>query len=170
MQPCLQFPGSGPSGPAARMPTVVAGVFCSKLDRFAIGSPQPPPGGGLQSVSRRSASRRSARAARPLGCGLVACRIDAAGISGPPPGGGPLIACCSYVSFAGCDPQIVFHSLNELPPINSRRIEVGAISSGSIGTKLSRNFSSRRASSYSGTVSGTSRSSGSAKGRSTESS
>ena len=47
--------------------------------------------------------------------------------------------------------------LKLLPPMNSRSSDVGGISAGSIGMKLSRNFSSRRASPYSGTVSGTSR-------------
>ena len=47
--------------------------------------------------------------------------------------------------------------LKLLPPMNSRRIDVGGISSGGIGMKLSRNLRMRRASSYSGTVSGTSR-------------
>lgn len=47
--------------------------------------------------------------------------------------------------------------LKLLPPMNSRSSEVGGISAGSIGMKLSRNFNSRLASPYSGTVSGTSR-------------
>ena len=58
--------------------------------------------------------------------------------------------------------------LKLLPPINSRSREVGGISDASIGMKLSRKWSIRRASSYSGTVSGTSRKIGSAKGRSTD--
>ena len=49
--------------PAAADRTEVA---CCKLDVGDVGSPQPPLGGGLQ-----FASRRSARTARPLGCGLV---------------------------------------------------------------------------------------------------
>ena len=47
--------------------------------------------------------------------------------------------------------------LKLLPPMNSRMIDVGGISSGGMGVKFFRNFSMRRASSYSGTVSGTSR-------------
>jgi len=43
---------------------VLAEVFVCKLGRFATGSPQPPPGGGLQLLT--------VDAARPLGCGLFA--------------------------------------------------------------------------------------------------
>ena len=44
--------------------------------------------------------------------------------------------------------------LKLLPPMNSRMIDVGGISSGGMGVKFFRNLSMRRASSYSGSVSG----------------
>lgn len=44
--------------------------------------------------------------------------------------------------------------LKLLPPMNSRRMDVGGISSGGMGVKFFRNLSMRRASSYSGSVSG----------------
>ena len=58
--------------------------------------------------------------------------------------------------------------LKLLPPMNSRSIEVGGISSEAMGMKLSRNFSRRLASPYSGSVSGTSRRMGSTFERSTD--
>ncbi len=97
-------------------------------------------------------------------CGSPSVRRRRRRRAGASPREGPQLAQGSRASPRKLRP--IFHSLryspNELPPMNSRRIEVGGISSGIIGTKLSRNLSMRRASSYSGIVSGTSRSSGSA--------
>ena len=45
-------------------PPIFAEIFCSNLDCAAVGSPQPPPGGGLL-------PRAAQKHARPLGCGLV---------------------------------------------------------------------------------------------------
>ena len=45
-------------------PPIFTEVVCSNLDCAAVGSPQPPPGGGLQ-------SRAARKQARPLGCRLV---------------------------------------------------------------------------------------------------
>ena len=52
--------------------------------------------------------------------------------------------------------------------MNSRRIDVGGISSGAMGTKLSRNLSRRLVSAYATCVSGTSRRMGSTFGRRTD--
>ena len=67
-----------------------------------------------------------------------------------------LIAEESLLLFSSIYISIFCQYVNVLPPINSRRIDVGGIVSGAIGLKLSRKRSRRRASSYSGTVSGTS--------------
>ena len=50
-------------------PPIVTEELAGKIGRAATGSPQPPPGGGLQ-----LASRRSARASPPLGCGTASGR------------------------------------------------------------------------------------------------
>ena len=79
-------------------PPVVAEIFCSKLDVADVGSPQPPPGGGLLLyVAGPSARLRARFSAMPLllGCGL-ALRLEStskrsAGYSRPPPGGGLLL-------------------------------------------------------------------------------
>ena len=55
-------------------PPVVAEIFCSKLDVADVGSPQPPPGGGLLLyVAGPSARLRARFSAMPLllGCGLA---------------------------------------------------------------------------------------------------
>ena len=82
----------------------------------------------------------------------------------PPPGGGPPRRGAGGGGPGGGggrggEPGGAFRGqyLKLLPPMNSRMIDVGGISSGGMGVKFFRNFSMRRASSYSGTVSGTSR-------------
>lgn len=89
----------------------------------------------------------------------------------------PAVPCAASGSAASVKSRRLFMNFRQvgagqylklLPPMNSRRIDVGGISSGAMGMKLSRNLSMRRASSYSGTVSGTSRRIFSAKGRRTE--
>ena len=52
---------------ASPQPPIFAEIFCSKLDCAAVGSPQPPPGGGLH-------ARAARKQARPLGCGLLRLR------------------------------------------------------------------------------------------------
>ena len=80
----------------------VVSEFADELDRAAIGSPQPPPGGGLQ-----FASRRSARASPPLGCGQVSgwgsVLQGRAGRSLP--GAEARCSLTSHASSAGCSPS-----------------------------------------------------------------
>ena len=126
----------------------------------ACRSPPPPAADGRPRVAR---CPPAAVGELPM-CGSPSVRRRRRRRAAASPREGPQLAQGSRASPRKLRP--IFHSLryspNELPPMNSRRIEVGGISSGIIGTKLSRNLSMRRASSYSGIVSGTSRSSGSA--------
>ena len=66
---------SSKRNPTAPQLPAIAGMFCSKFDCEAIGSPQPPPGGGLLlSVAGPSARLRAGQN-----------EIDPAGIGGPQP-------------------------------------------------------------------------------------